>query len=128
LNEVLVAPARPDAAAVRVHPVHRPVTCRLLNVAMPSTAFTLVWPLRPPATTGPSSVRDTRAEKPVAVAPWASRAVTSTENVPFRTMLDGGLPVNTRFVAGGGGGGGGAVMLNEVLVAPVSPLELVVSV
>src|SRR5713101_658226 len=57
LNEELVAPARPVAAAFKVQPVHSPVTCRLLNVATPLTALTVVGPVKPPATTGPASVR-----------------------------------------------------------------------
>jgi hypothetical protein len=103
LNVELVAPERPAAEAVSEHPVHTPVTRRSLNVAIPLIAFTVVVPLSPPTTMDPSSLSDTAPEKAGAVLPWASRAVTSTENVPFRRSELGGCFVNWRLVAGGGG-------------------------
>src|SRR5882762_3527567 len=53
LNDVLVALLTPGALATSVHPVQRPVTLRLLNVAMPFTGVTVVWPLRELAAMGP---------------------------------------------------------------------------
>src|SRR2546430_12085440 len=74
LNEELVAPARPEAAAFRVHPVHRPVTRRSLNVATPLTAFTVVVPVRPQATTHTSSESDTEEENQATAPPCAALA------------------------------------------------------
>src|SRR6266550_3038776 len=58
---------------------------------------------------------------PVTTFPDASRAVTRTTDIVWPATVVCGCVVNARFVAGGGGG---AVMLNAVLVAPVSPLAL----
>src|SRR5207247_9838889 len=121
VNLPLVAPARPAAVAVSQHPVHAPVTLKLLNVAMPFTALTLFVPFKPPMTMGPSSVTVTRPENPVAVPPWASNAVTSTENEPPTDRpVGGGSCVNPRRVAGGGGGGGG---VDADVVVPLAMLD-----
>src|SRR5258706_3641088 len=106
-NLALVARVRPADVAVSQHPVHAPVTFKLLNVAMPFTALTLVWPLKTPRTICPLSVSDTRPVYPVAVPPWASNAVTSTENELPTCRPLGGSRVKPICVAGGGGGGGG---------------------
>ena len=88
---------------------------------MPFTALTLFVPFKPPMTMGPSSVTVTRPENPVAVPPWASNAVTSTENEPPTDRpVGGGSCVNPRRVAGGGGGGGGG---DPDVVVPLAMLD-----
>src|SRR6267378_3119484 len=95
------------------------------NVATPFTAATFVVPERvPPPGFAPSAIVIVPV-KPVTVLPEASRAVTRTAAIVWFACVDEGCVVNARFVAGGGGA---AVMLNAVLVAPVSPLPLAVSV
>src|SRR5438046_2471849 len=95
------------------------------NVATPLTAATLFVPASvPPPGFAPSATVIVPV-KPVTTLPDASRAVTLTAGIVCPAWVDCGCVVNARFVAGGGGG---AVMLNEVLVAPVSPLALAVRV
>src|SRR5213593_3728223 len=92
------------------------------NVATPFTAFTLVVPDSvPPLGFVPIATVITPVY-PVAVFPDASRAVTRTTGIVCPAWVDCGCVVKARFVAGG------AVMLNDELVAPVSPLALAVSV
>src|SRR6266516_3629801 len=113
------------------------------HVATPLTAFTLVVPdnVPPPGFAPIATV--IAPVNPVTTFPDVSRAATRTAGIVCPASVDCGCVVNTRFAAGGGGGGGGgdgggggggggggvgAVILNYVLEAPVSPLELAVSV
>src|SRR5204863_261567 len=73
---------------------------RLENVANPATAATAVVPDRVPLPGFASSATVTVPVNPVAVFPWASRAVTCTAGVmaaPAAALL--GWTVNTRPVA-----------------------------
>src|SRR2546428_9913549 len=90
---------------------------RLANVANPATAGTAVVPDRVPLPGFASSATVTVPVNPVAVFPWASRAVTRTAGViaaPAAALL--GSTVNTRSVAAPG------VMVNPALVAPLNPV------
>ncbi len=93
------------------------------NVATPLTAATEAVPdsVPPPGLVAMAAV--TLPLNPVAVFPWASRAVTCTAGVivpPAVALL--GCTVNTSWLAAPG------VMLKPALVAPASPLAAPVSV
>src|SRR5437773_918182 len=96
---------------------------RLENVANPATAATAVVPDRVPLPGFASSATVTVPVNPVAVFPWASRAVTCTAGVmaaPAAALL--GSTVNSSSVAAPGVGG------NSTLVALLSPVAAAVSV
>src|SRR2546426_703118 len=89
---------------------------RLANVANPATAATAVVPDRGPLPGFASSATVTVPVKPVAVFPWASRAVTCTAGVsvaPAAAFV--GCAVNASCVAAA------AVTVKALLVAPVGP-------
>src|SRR5947208_3083726 len=92
------------------------------NVATPLTAFTLVVPdsVPPPGFVPIATV--IRPVYPVTVFPDASRAVTRTAGFVCPACVHGVCVVPARRSADR------AVMLNEVLVAPVSPFALAVRV
>src|SRR5439155_540211 len=95
------------------------------NVATPLTAFTLVVPDSVPPLGFVPIATVIRPVYPVTVFPDASRAVTRTDGIVWPAWVVCGCVVKARFVAGGGGG---VVMLNEVLVEPVSRFAMVVRV
>src|SRR5947208_14600971 len=88
---------------------------RLENVANPATAATAVVPDRVPLPGFASSATVTVPVNPVAVFPWASRAVTCTAGVmaaPAAALL--GSTVNSSSAAAPG------VILNAALIAAAS--------
>jgi hypothetical protein len=90
---------------------------RLLNVATPLTADTVVVPLRDPPLGFVPIAAVTEADEVVTTFPFASSTETCTAglmDVPA-TAFDG-CPVKASFVAAP------AVMLNALLVVPVRPL------
>src|SRR5205809_260474 len=95
------------------------------NVATPLTAGTQELRAGVPPPWFDTSATVISPAYPVTTLPEASRAVTFTAGIVCPAWVDCGCVVNARFVAGGGGG---AVMLNEVLVAPVKPDALATSV
>src|SRR2546425_992667 len=123
LNAVLVPVAGPVALAVRVYPVPTLSIETGGAAARPSTATSgaaaSIDP--PPALVPMASV--TLPVNPVAVLPFASRAVTSTAGAmlaPATVLV--GCTVNTRVAAVP------AVTLNAVLVPVAGPVALAVSV
>src|SRR6266850_1464972 len=93
------------------------------NVATPATAEMDAVPDRVPPLGFVPMARVTVPVKLVAVLPWLSRAVTTIAGViaaPAVAAL--GCVVNTRTLAVPG------VMLNAVLVAPVGPVAVALSV
>src|SRR2546422_926941 len=119
----LVAPLIPVAVATRVYPVPLLLRLRVLKLATPPTAGTVVVPDNvPPVGFTPRAIV-TLPVKPVATLPWASCAVTCTAGViatPAAVLL--GSTVNTSVVAVP------AVILKAVLVPVVSPVPAAVSV
>src|SRR2546426_12568125 len=96
---------------------------RLKNVANPATAATAVVPDRVLLPGFASSATVTVPVNPVAVFPWASRAVTRTAGAiaaPAAALL--GSTGNARWGAGAG------VMVNAALVAPLNPVAAALSV
>src|SRR6266513_2038821 len=121
LNAVLVV--LPAPVAVSVYPVPTLSIDSPANVATPPTAACVAVPASVPPPVLVPMARVTVPVKPVAVFPFASRAVTSTAGVmlPPATVLVG-CTVNTRVAALP------AVTLNAVLVPVAGPVALAVSV
>src|SRR2546423_1554444 len=108
LNAVLVPVAGPVALAVRVYAVPTLSMLAAETVATPATAAT-----------GPPPASVASPANPVALLPFASRAVTSSAGVilaPAAVLV--GCTVNTRVAALP------AVMLNAVLVALPAPVAV----
>src|SRR5690242_6744818 len=124
VKPLLVAPVRPVAAAARVYPVPLLLMLMVENEATPATALADTVPpsVPPPALVPKSSV--TEPVKPVAVLPFASRAVTAIAGAivaPAVALV--GCPVNTSCVAAPG------TMLNVALAnPPTSPVAVADSV
>ena len=122
LNAGLVAGARGVAAAVSVQLETCVAMLRLLNVAIPLAELAVVVPARV-APLQPVSVRATLvAAAPVTVLKLASRRATVTGGaMVWLTTVCVGAWRKPRFVAGPG------VTLKVLLVAPVKPVALAVS-
>src|SRR5688572_1302239 len=96
---------------------------RVEKLATPAAAATVVVPARVPPFGFVPIATVTAPVNPVAVFPWASRAVTWTAGVIVApAVVAVGWTVTTSWVAVPG------VMLNAALVAAVSPLAAAVSV
>src|SRR5438876_27188 len=123
LNAVLVPVAGPVALSAGEWPVGTVSIDSPANVATPPVAAWVAVPDKAPPDGLVPMASVTLPVKPVAVLPFASRAVTSTAGVilPPATVLVG-CTVNTRVAALP------AVILNAVLVPVAGPVALAVSV
>src|SRR5207247_3745290 len=122
-NGVLVMPAGPVAAAVRVYPEPALLMLKLEKVATPDTAATLAVPASVPPPGFVPIATVTVPVNPVTVLPKASWAVTRTAGVIARPAVAlEGCTVNTNWVAAP------AVTLKVTLVPGASPLAAAVSV
>src|SRR5215510_2228223 len=124
-NALLVAPLTPPAAVdtARVYPLPALSMLRVEKLATPAAAVTVVVPDRVPLDGFAWIATATSCVKPVAVLPSASRAVTWTAGVmaaPAAVFV--GWTVMTSCVAEPG------LIVNELLVAPVSPVAVAVRV
>src|SRR5690348_16983915 len=124
VKPVLVAPERPDDAAVNVYPVPVLLMLSVLNVATPATAVTVVVPASAPPDGFVPIATVTLPVNAVTRLPSPSSALTCTAGVivapaPFVV----GCTVNTSWLAVVGG-----VILNAALVAPLKPVAAAVSV
>src|SRR5438034_2208981 len=119
LNAVLVPVAGPVALAVRVYAVPTLLIDSPANVATPPVAAWVAVPDKTPPDGLVPMASVTLPVNPVAVLPFASRAVTSTAGVilPPATVLVG-CTVNTRVAALP------AVTLNAVLVVLPAPVAV----
>src|SRR5437867_2019 len=125
LNALLVAPVRPVAVAVSVHPRRSTYLLRFAKVATPLAAATVVVPARVPLAGLVPIASVMLVVAVVTVLPWASWSVTCTAGViaaPAAALL--GCTVKTSFAAGPTL----TLMLNALLMAPVRPVADAVSV
>src|SRR6266704_74459 len=123
LNGILVAPVTPVVLAVTVYPVPLLLMLRVEKVATPFTAATVAVPDSVPPLGFTPIATVTLPVNPVAMFPCASCAVTWTAGViaaPALVLV--GCPVKMSCAAAPG------VMLNGILVAPVTPVVLAVTV
>ena len=122
LNVALVAPVSPLLAAVSVYPLPWLLMARLLNVAMPLTAFTVVVPERAPLPGFVPMANVTLAV--LVVTTWfvasSTMTVTTGEIGALAAVFDGCVP-KTSFV-------GTPEIVNGELVAVARPALAAVSV